>query len=69
MAINSAFMHGFENNLAQLFISKPSQSFTILAHPIPMASACASICASTCVSGVLGLVGSVFVFRSISQQL
>ena len=34
-AINSTSMHGFENNLAQLFISTPLKSFTIIAMTYP----------------------------------
>ena len=36
-----------------------------MAYAIPLASACAS----ACTAGVLGLLGSVFAFRSISQEL
>ena len=42
-------MHGFQNYLAQLFISMPLRSFTIIAYSIPMASACARIRMCICV--------------------
>ena len=60
-------MHGFQNNLAQLFISTPLQSFTIIAYAIPWhLHVRPHNCIHRDMSGTVGLLGSVFVFLSIS---
>ena len=56
-------MHGFQNNLAQLFISTPLRSKgVVMLYPGVRMCVRARI-------GALGLLGSVFAFMSNSQQL
>ena len=45
-AITLTFKHRFQNDLAQLCISAPLRSFTIIDQAMPLALACTSTCAS-----------------------